>query len=174
MRGGPRSDYDRLCALAQRGSPADRPPSKARYLPDRHTLSSKELELELICEPLVHAPAHALPIEYLEGPCRYRGTMGGRPVTGFGIAEATNSMYRDWELVDVLATQVARQGSESENWEPAIEQLRSLVARSDTKEVLDYLDREIRPLLSVLPDDESGGLLEIFDDLANAARDGLT
>jgi hypothetical protein len=39
---------------------------------------------------------------------------------------------------------------------------------------LDYLEREVRPLLSVLPDDESGGLLEILDDLANATRDGLT
>jgi predicted secreted hydrolase len=154
--------------------PLMRPPSKARYLPDRHTLGSKELDLELVCEPLVHAPAHALPIEYMEGPCRYRGTMGGRTVTGFGIAEATNAMYRDWELVDVLAIQVARAGSESANWESVIEELRSLVARRDAKDVLDYLEREVRPLLSVLPDDESGGLLEILDDLANATRDGLT
>ena len=100
--------------------------------------------------------------------------MGGRPVTGFGIAEATNAMYRDWELVDVLATQAARQCSESEKWEPAIGQLRSLVARHDAKEVLDSLDREIRPLLSDMSDEDSGGLLEILDDLANAVRDGLT
>ena len=154
--------------------PLMRPPSGARYLPDRHTLSSKELELELICEPLVHAPAHALPIEYMEGPYRYHGTMGGRPVTGFGIAEATNAMYRDWELVDVLATQVARNDSESANWESAIEELRSLIARRHAKDVLDYLDREMRPLLDVLSDDESGELLEILDDLANATREGLT
>jgi len=154
--------------------PLMRPPSRARYLPNRYTLSSKELELELVCEPLVHAPAHALPIEYMEGPYRYHGTMGGRPVTGFGIAEATNAMYRDWELVDVLATQFARQDSKSQNWESAIEELRSLIARRDAADVLDYLDREIRPLLSVLSDDDSGELLEILDDLANATREGLT
>jgi hypothetical protein len=85
----------------------------------------------------------------MEGPYRYRGTMGGRPVTGFGIAEATNAMYRDWELVDVLATQVARKDSESQNWESAIEELRALIARRDATDVLDYLDREMRPLLSV-------------------------
>ena len=154
--------------------PLMRPPSRARYLPNRYTLSSKELELELVCEPLVHAPAHALPIEYMEGPYRYHGTMGGRPVTGFGIAEATNAMYRDWELVDVLATQFARQDSKSQNWESAIEELRSLIARRDAADVLDYLDREIRPLLSVLSDDDSGELLEILDDLVGAVRDGLT
>ena len=154
--------------------PLMRPPSRARYLPNRYTLSSKELELELVCEPLVHAPAHALPIEYMEGPYRYYGTMGGRPVAGFGIAEATNAMYRDWELVDVLATQFARQDSKSQNWESAIEELRSLIARRDAADVLDYLDREIRPLLSVLSDDDSGELLEILDDLVGAVRDGLT
>jgi predicted secreted hydrolase len=154
--------------------PLMRPPSRARYLPYRHRLSSKELELELICEPLVHAPAHALPIEYMEGPCRYHGTMGGRPVTGVGIAEATNAMYRDWELVDVLATQLALKDSASQNWDSAIEELRSLVARRRAKDVLDYLDREMRPHLNALSDDESGELLEILDDLANATREGLT
>jgi hypothetical protein len=154
--------------------PLMRPPSKARYLPNRHTLSSKELELELTCEPLVHAPAHALPIEYMEGPYRYHGTMGGRPVAGFGIAEATNAMYRDWELVDVLATQVTRKDSGSQNWESAIEELRALIARGDSTDLLDYLDREMRPRLSALSDDDSGELLEILDDLAGAVREGLT
>jgi predicted secreted hydrolase len=148
-----------------------RPPSEPRYLPDRFRLSSKELELELICEPLVRAPAHALPIEYLEGPYRYRGTMGGQPVTGFGIAEATNAMYRDWELVDVLATQVACGHPESRELESALEELRSLIARQDAKDVLDYLDREMRPLLDALSDAESSELLRILDDIAAAVGD---
>ncbi|WAC94465.1 lipocalin-like domain-containing protein [Mycobacterium sp. Aquia_213] len=150
-----------------------RPPSGARYLPDRHRISSKELELELTCEPVVRVPAHALPIEYIEGPYHYRGTMAGRAVTGFGIAEATNAMYRDWELVDVLATQLARSDSAPENLDSAIDELRSLIARRHTKDALDYLDREMRPLLNVLSDDESGELLEILDALADAVREGL-
>jgi hypothetical protein len=76
--------------------------------------------------------------------------------------------------VDVIATHGAGKDSESANWESVVEELRSLIARRDAKDVLDYLEREVRPLLGVLPDDESGELLEILDDLANAVRDGLT
>ena len=99
-----------------------RPPSKPRYLPERHTLRSVELELELTGEPLVHAPAHALPIEYLEGPYRYHGTMRGQPVTGVALYEATNAMYRDWELIDVLATQIASIGASSDVLTSAIDE----------------------------------------------------
>jgi hypothetical protein len=55
-------------------------------------------------EPLVAAPAHALPIEYMEGPYRYQGTLGGKPVSGFAFYERSLALYRDWELDDVLAT----------------------------------------------------------------------
>ena len=61
------------------------------------------LDLDLTGEPLVAAPAHALPIEYMEGPYRYRGTLGGEPVSGFAFYERSLALYRDWELVDVLA-----------------------------------------------------------------------
>jgi len=83
-------------------SPLVRPPSAARYMPDRHRLSSQKLDLDLTGEPLVAAPAHALPIEYMEGPYRYTGTYRGRPVTGFAFYERSLALYRDWELVDVL------------------------------------------------------------------------
>ena len=82
------------------------PLSAARFLPDRHRLSSVELQLELTGEPLVAVPAHGLPIEYMEGPYRYRGTLQGKPVSGFGIYERSLALYRDWELVDVLAAAV--------------------------------------------------------------------
>jgi hypothetical protein len=80
-----------------------RPPSKMRYMPDRHRLTSRKLDMDLTGEPLVAAPAHALPIEYMEGPYRYRGTLRGQPVSGFGFYERSLALYRDWELVDVLA-----------------------------------------------------------------------
>ncbi|MBV9512500.1 MAG: secreted hydrolase [Mycobacteriaceae bacterium] len=88
------------------------PPAAARYLPDRHRLTSRQLDLDLTGEPLVPTPAHALPIDYMEGPYRYRGSMGGRPVTGFAFYERTLAMYRDWELVDVLATADAPMAAE--------------------------------------------------------------
>ncbi|WP_102142025.1 lipocalin-like domain-containing protein [Mycobacterium hubeiense] len=79
------------------------PPASARYMPDRHRLTSRELDLDLTGEPLVAAPAHALPIEYMEGPYRYRGTMRGNPVSGFGFYERSLALYRDWELAEALS-----------------------------------------------------------------------
>jgi predicted secreted hydrolase len=79
------------------------PLSEARYMPDRHRLTSRQLDLDLEGEPLVAAPAHALPIEYMEGPYRYHGSMRGLPVSGFAFYERSIAMYRDWVLVEVLA-----------------------------------------------------------------------
>ncbi|HEX4587345.1 MAG TPA: lipocalin-like domain-containing protein [Mycobacterium sp.] len=79
------------------------PPSSVRYMPDRHRLTSHKLDLDLVGEPLVAAPAHALPLEYMEGPYRYRGTFRGKPVSGFAFYERSLALYREWELADVLA-----------------------------------------------------------------------
>lgn len=78
------------------------PPAAVRYMPDRHRLTSCELGLDLAGEPLVPAPAHGLPLEYMEGPYRYRGTLRGKPVSGFAFYERSLALYRDWELADVL------------------------------------------------------------------------
>lgn len=84
-----------------------RPPVKARYLPDRHRIVCAPLQLDIVGEPLVPAPAHGLPIEYMEGPYRYRGTLAGEPVTAFAFNERSLALYRDWELLQVLATEAA-------------------------------------------------------------------
>lgn len=88
------------------------PPTKARYMPDRHRLTSAKLDLDLTGEPLVPAPAHGLPLEYMEGPYRYQGTFRGEPVSGFAFYERSLALYRDWELVDVL--EVADPGERDE------------------------------------------------------------
>ena len=95
-----------------------RPPAAARYMPDRHRLTSRTLDLDLTGEPLVPAPAHALPLEYMEGPYHYRGTLRGEAVSGFAFYERSLALYRDWELVDVLASVVG---------ESRVETLRGLV-----------------------------------------------
>jgi predicted secreted hydrolase len=79
------------------------PPSTVRYMPDRHRLTSQALDLDLTGEPLVAAPAHALPLEYMEGPYLYRGTFRGKAVSGFAFYERSLALYRDWELADVVA-----------------------------------------------------------------------
>jgi predicted secreted hydrolase len=87
--------------------PLVRPLAAARYMPDHHRITCDTLQLDVVGEPLVPAPAHGLPIEYMEGPYRYRGTLRGEPVTAFAFNERSLALYRDWELVEVLTTTVA-------------------------------------------------------------------
>jgi predicted secreted hydrolase len=127
------------------------PLSAVRYLPDRHRLTSRALELELTGEPLVAAPAHALPIEYMEGPYRYRGTLRGRPVSGFAFYERSLALYRDWELVDVLATVDA----------DAAAHVRALIGDGRSDEAIAYLANVEAPTAEVA---------QIATDLAAALR----
>jgi hypothetical protein len=140
-----------------------RPPVKARYMPDGHRLSSAALGLELTAEPLVPAPAHGLPIEYMEGPALFRGTMNGQPVSGFGIWERSLALYRDWELVDVLTAAVANSPARSQELDDALETLGKLVDADRAEEAMDCLASDVRPALA-----GSGELTAIVDDLALA------
>jgi len=146
--------------------PLLRPPAQARYLPDRHRIICPTIELDIVGEPLVAAPAHALPIEYMEGPYRYHGTMWGEPVNGFAFNERSLALYRDWELVDVLATTVLNTDL------PAAADLRDLVdqvvplvsaARPESR-------REAIELLSKA-NPENDTLATILEDLITALSD---
>jgi predicted secreted hydrolase len=111
--------------------PLVRPLASNRFMPDRHRLRCATLQLDLTGEPLVPAPAHGLPIEYMEGPYRYHGTLRGEPVSGFAFYERSLALYRDWELIDVLAATVDDVS--------IVDQVRSLVAsghRADARKVL--------------------------------------
>ncbi|OBI84638.1 lipocalin-like domain-containing protein [Mycobacterium sp. E740] len=112
------------------------PPSAARYLPDRHRLTSRALELDLVGEPLIPAPAHALPLEYMEGPYRYRGTFRGRPVDGFAFYERSLALWRDWELVDVLAAASSEQLAAP---------LRTMIDSGRRREAVTYIETDVRP-----------------------------
>jgi predicted secreted hydrolase len=130
------------------------PPSAARYMPDRHRLTSRQLDLDLTGEPLVPAPAHGLPIDYMEGPYFYRGTLRGEPVSGFAFYERTLAMHRDWELVDVLATTVGSTSSLA----PIVADVRKLIRGGRRQDALDALERSVRPV--VAPDDQVAQILE--------------
>jgi hypothetical protein len=126
------------------------PLSSARFMPDRHRLTCATLQLDLTGEPLVPAPAHALPIEYMEGPYRYRGTLRGEPVSGFGFYERSLALYRDWELIEVL-------GAVVDNLQPAEPQLVGLVDR-------------LRPLLASGRRTEARELLQTAVPASPSAR----
>lgn len=143
-----------------------RAPVSARYLPDRHTFTSKALGLELSGVPLVAAPAHTLPVEYMEGPFLFEGTMRGQAVRGFGISERSLALYRDWELIDVLAAAAAQPGTG--DLTALVAALRPMVTDGQRSAALDYLDTSVRPAVAMLPVDASTDLLQILDDLAAA------
>lgn len=142
-----------------------RPPVAARWVPDRHTLTSEALGLELSGVPLVAAPAHALPVEYMEGPFLFEGTMRGKPVRGFGISERSLALYRDWELVDVLATMVDYRGADGVA--ALVAMLRPMVADGRRGEALDFLASTVRPVVESLSTG-TGELPRLLDDLAAA------
>lgn len=136
--------------------PLVHPLAPARYMPDRHRIICGTMQLDLIGEPLVAAPAHGLPIEYMEGPYRYRGTLWGKPVTGFAFNERSLAMYRDWELVEVLATTVANTEQPSADLQATVERVVSLVAagrRSAAVEVLSGMTSRQNDVLTTLLDD---------------------
>ncbi|HYR15949.1 MAG TPA: secreted hydrolase, partial [Mycobacterium sp.] len=137
------------------------PPSQARYMPDRHRLTSRRLDLDLTGEPLVAAPAHALPLEYMEGPYRYTGTMRGEPVNGFAFYERSLALYRDWELVDVLAAAV-------EDRDSMVATVRDLVADGRRQEAIDYLNTELRPVAGA-----SSDVAQILADLVSSLERGI-
>ncbi len=104
------------------------PLAPIRFMPDRHRLTSVALQLDIIGEPLVAAPAHALPIEYMEGPYRYRGMLQGKPVSGFGFYERSLALYRDWELIDVLAAAATELPTAEPELTALTDRIRPLVA----------------------------------------------
>jgi hypothetical protein len=145
-----------------------RPLSAARYMPDRHRLTSRRLDLDLAGEPLVAAPAHALPIEYMEGPYRYHGTLRGKPVSGFAFYERSIAMYRDWELADVLVTAVADLENGSQRLTAMVAHVRTLIGDGRGQDALGLLCDEVLPVVEALP--AGAEVPTIIDDLVNALR----
>ena len=137
--------------------PLVRPPAPARYMPDRHRITCATMQLDLIGEPLVAAPAHALPIEYMEGPYRYHGTLWGTPVTGFAFNERSLALYRDWELIEVLATTVANVEPPDSKLQTMVDQVVPLVAAGRRSAAVE--------LLSKVSAGQTGMLATVLEDL---------
>jgi hypothetical protein len=137
--------------------PLVRPVAPARYMPDRHRISCATLQLDIVGEPLVAAPAHGLPIEYMEGPFRYDGTLWGKPVTGFAFNERSLALYRDWELVEVLATTVANVEPPAPDLQTIVDRVVELVAAGRRGEAVE--------LLTGASPVENGALATILEDL---------
>ena len=143
--------------------PLVRPVAQARYMPDRHRITCATMRLDITGEPLVAAPAHGLPIEYMEGPYRYHGTLWGKPVTGFAFNERSLALYRDWELVEVLATTVANVEPPARDLQTVVDQVVPLVASGRRSAAAE--------LLAMVPPIQNDVLSTILDDLIAALSD---
>ena len=154
--------------------PLVRPLAAARYMPDRHRLASKTLDLDLVGRPLVAAPAHALPIEYMEGPYHYHGTLRGQTVSGFAFYERSIAMYRDWELIDVFAAAAANLRPRSDELVSAVAALRPLVVAGHRHDALAPIDTGVRPAVDALPGRSGVEVNGVLDDLITAVREGIS
>ncbi|MBV9319070.1 MAG: secreted hydrolase [Mycobacterium sp.] len=144
------------------------PLSPTRFMPDRHRLTSATMQLDLIGEPLVPVPAHALPIEYMEGPYRYHGTLQGQPVSGFGFYERSLALYRDWELLDVLAAAVAELKPAEPELFTLVDRIRPLVStrrRSEARELA-------QAAAAALPADRAAGCDDALASVIEALAAG--
>ena len=146
--------------------PLVRPLAPNRFMPDRHRLQCASLQLDLTGEPMVPAPAHGLPIEYMEGPYRYRGTLRGEPVSGFAFYERSLALYRDWELIDVLAAAIENLSGADPQLADAVDQVRPLVASGNRSQARKLL----QSMLAALPAD-SGDCRDVIDALIAVLSD---
>lgn len=148
----------------------------AQYMTDRYRLRIPAWDLDVFSEPLVAAPAHALPIEYWSGPTRIQGIMDGRGVRGFGFHERTLVFARDFELVDVLrqslrhlppaAFRAADCGPlELSNrvWE-----VDGFLSHGDRRGARRHLETRVRPDLERLDESCRAHILQILTDLLAA------
>jgi len=138
---------------ATAGAPTCPGPISGRPPPDH----LRTLGMDLVGEPLVPAPAHGLPIEYMEGPYRYEGTLWGKPVSGFAFNERSLALYRDWELIEVLATTVANMEPVAPDLQSTVDQVAPLVAAGRRGAAVELLTA-VRPA-------QNDTLATLLDDL---------
>jgi hypothetical protein len=122
-----------------------------RWFPHRYRVCIPEWQMDVQCEPLVDAPAHALPIEYWTGPVRITGSVWGNPVTGFGFDERSRPWTRDWELAQALRLTVEHLVGLDDDTRRALAyrawEVEALALRGDPREAIAHVERRIAPLL---------------------------
>jgi hypothetical protein len=126
-----------------------------RWFPHRYRLRVPAWDLDLRAEPLVDAPAHALPIEYWTGPVRMQGTHQGRPVSGWGFDERS----RPWTRGDELARALRLTVEHLEDVDPDLRarisyrarEVEALALRGDSRAAADHARRHIQPCIAIGP-----------------------
>lgn len=155
--------------------------STPAYLTQRYRLQIPSWQLDVTADPLVPAPAHALPIEYWSGPTRISGVMQGRMVSGFGFHERTMLFFRDFELVDVLretlrhlpTTARPPSGPDCAVLADRAWEIDAFLSHGDRRGALQYINQRLRPDLERLDFSVRGHVLQIADDLEAVLKQGF-
>jgi len=169
-------EVEHLSFVRDPGEVAPRYPlSGPKYLGDRYRLRVPSWDLDVVSEPLVATPAHALPIEYWSGPTSVRGTLGGNAVTGFGFNERTLVFSRDFELVDVLRQtlrqlppDVVKGGATPQSIANLAWELDGFLSHRDHQAAVRYLRDRVRPEFAKIADPHRDGVHAIADDVEEA------
>jgi hypothetical protein len=140
-----------------------------RWFPHRYRVQVPAWEMDVRSESLVPAPAHALPIEYWTGPVRLRGTLWGRPVTGYGFDERSRPWIHDFELAQALRESVRHLEDVDTDaaWLLAYRcwEVEALARRGDTARAGLHLRERVAPLLAALPVVPRSQLAPLVTDL---------
>jgi hypothetical protein len=147
--------------------------SDIRYFMDAFRLRVPSLALDLISTPLVAAPFHLMPVDYVHGPTRLEGTMGDEAVAGFGFHERTLPLSRADRLIIVLRDSLLYLPAEALTRSPrSARQLADLAWRAApliddgrigwARVVLNWL---VRPALAPIAEPYRAHLVRILDDV---------
>lgn len=122
-----------------------------QWFPHRYRLRAPAWDLDLAAEPLVDAPAHALPIEYWTGPVAITGRAFGESVRGVGFDERSRPWVRGFELAAALRLTLEQR---SEDWTLAYRawEVEALALRGDSRAAAAHLRRHVEPRLGALPE----------------------
>ena len=126
-----------------------------RWFPRRYRLRAPEWGLDLRGDPLVDAPAHALPIEYWTGPVRIEAQLEGRAVSGWGFDERSRPWTRGDELARALRLTLEHapglDGELGLRLAYRAREIEALALRRDAAGALEHARRHIQPWMSEMP-----------------------
>jgi hypothetical protein len=123
-----------------------------RWFPHRYRLRAPAWGLDIHAEPLVDAPAHALPIEYWTGPVRIEGSHLGRPVSGWGFDERSRPWVQGHELARALRLTIEHQSELDDGLRARLAQrareVEALALRGDPAAAAEHVRRHMHPCMT--------------------------
>ena len=140
-----------------------------RYFPHRYRMTVGDWGMDVRAEPLVDAPAHALPIEYWTGPVRLEGTLWDHPVIGWGFDERCRPWARGEEIAGALRLTVDHRRDFDDGARQQLayraREVEGLALRSDHAAATAHVRRHIVPVVECLPPDARAALMPLVEDL---------